>query len=314
MYNEEELREIWDVITGERRLSDGEIKILRNKFGKNKEIPEHMLPFIRLLATNPDLYIKIFNDEKVKKYSLFAFFPETFKLVYGSEIPPEIKLVWGGNRDFVAIIKHPENKFVIKPIQNSREKEIAKIADELGVGPKQYQSLEGFLTEEFVEGDLFSRLRVDRTSTENMYNIGRRMGEILKKLHSREIYYNDTILSDDLGKSHLIVPEEGSAILFDYGVALRLDKYPNLTDEEVYNFVRTLPIINMFLGMQQSQEQEQVKALVEEYRKILENTSKEEILDRDIDFIIEGLEFASYRLGTHIVEPFLRGFKETYER
>ena len=114
----------------------------------------------------------------------------------------------------------------------------------MGIGPKQYVSLDGFLTEQFVEGELFSRLRGDRTSSDNIYNIGRRMGEILSRLHSRDIYYNDTILTDDLGRSHVIVPEASPAFLFDYGVALRLNGHPNFTDEEVSmikSFSKILP-------------------------------------------------------------------------
>ena len=34
---------------------------------------------------------------------------------------------------------------------------------------------------------------------------------------------------------------------------------------------------------------------------------------RDIDFINEGLAFATYRLGNHIVKPFLKGFNESYK-
>lgn len=309
MYTEKELREVRDTLAGKRRLSNQEIEILRNEFG-NKQIPKYMYPFIGIFATNPDLYGKISGDERVQKYSLFGFFPETFDLVYGSEVSPEI-FFDGGNRGLVGIIKHPTKKVVVKPTQNSREQEVAQIADELGIGPKQYTSIDGFLTEQFVEGELFSRLRGDRTSADKVYHLGRRMGEILSKLHSRKIYYNDTILTDDLGRSHVIVPETSSAILFDYGVALRLDNHPNLTDEEVYNFARTLPMVGMFLGMQPSQEQ--VQTLVQEYRPKLQIAPKEQIIARDVDFINEGLTFATYRLGNHIVEPFLRGFKETYK-
>ena len=310
MYTEEELREVRDTLTGKRRLSNQEIETLRNEFG-DKQTPNYMYPFVRLFATNPDLYRKISEDERVHRYSLFGFFPETFDLVYGSEVSPEISFD-GGNRGLVGIIKHSTKKVIIKPTQNSREQEVAQIADELGVGPKQYVSLDGFLTEEFIEGDLFSKLRGDRTSNDNMYNIGRRMGGILSRLHSRDVYYNDTILTDDLGRSHVIVPETSPAVLFDYGVALRLNQHPNFTDEEVYNFARTLPMVSMFLGVQPSQEQ--VQTLVQEHRPKLQIATKEQIIDRDIDFINEGLTFATYRLGNHIIEPFLRGFKEAYKR
>lgn len=308
MYTQEEYKEIQDKIAGKRILSSQELETLRTQFG-NKEIPGYLYPFIGLFVTNPDLYRKISEDERVKKYSLFGFFPETFDLVYGSEISPEI-ILNGGNRGLIGIIKHPERQVVIKPTQSSREHEVAQIADELEIGPKQYVSLDGFLTEQFIGGDLFSRLRGDRTSSDRMHNMGMRMGEILTKLHSREIYYNDTILTDDFGRSHVIVPETSPVVLFDYGVALKLDKHPNLSDEEVFNFARTLPLVNMFLGMEPSQEQ--IHSLVEEYRPKLQTITKEQVIARDIDFINEGLTFAEYRLGNHVVKPFLRGFRETY--
>ena len=308
MYTTEELGEAQDPFTRKRRLSTHEVEIVRHEFG-DKQIPNYIYPFVGLFATNPDLYKKIFVDERAQNYSLFGFFPETFELVYGSEVSPALSFD-GGNRGIVGIIKHPTKKVVIKPTQNSREHEVAQIADELGVGPKQYASLDGFLSEEFIEGDLFSKLRGDRTSADTMYTAGTRMGEILTKLHSREIYYNDTIITDDLGKSHVIFPEASVAVLFDYGVALRLDQHPNFTDEEVYNFARTFPMVSMFLGLQPSQEQ--IQKLVKQYRPQLQTATKDQITARDINFINEGLTFAAYRLGNHVVEPFLKGFKETY--
>jgi len=310
MYTEEELKAVRDTLTGKRRLSNREIETLRTEF-KDKQLLPYIFPFIELFATNPELYRKISADERVEKYSLFSFFPETFELVYGSEVSPEISFD-GGNRGLIGIIKHPTKSVVVKPTQNSREQEVAQIADELGIGPKQYVSLDGFLTEQFVEGKPFSRLDGDRTSADRIYSLGRRIGEILLKLHSRDIYYNDTILTDDFGRSHVIVPETAPAVLLDYGVALRLDRHPNLTDEEVFNFARTLPMVTMLLGTRPLKEE--VQSLVQQYRPKLQTATREQILARDIGFINEGLTFAVYRLGNHIVQPFLRGFNETYKR
>jgi len=310
MYSTQELQEIQLMIERKRSLTREQFDILIREFG-DKEIHTSLHPFVELYVTNPDLYRKITEDERVETYSLFGFFPETFDLVYGSEVSPGVAYV-GNDRDNVVVIQHPTKKVVIYPTQNSREYEIAQIASDLGVGPKQYQTLDGFLTEEFVEGDFFPMLKEDRTSSEDMYQIGRRAGEILLKLHGRDIFYNDIILSDDFRRSHLIVPEASPAVLIDYAVAIKLDRHPNLSDEEVFNFSRTLPGVNMFLGMQPSQEQ--VQALVQEYRPEILITKKEEIMARDVDVVNEGLTFASFRLGNHIVEPFARGFRETYSR
>ena len=309
MYTEQELREIQDAITGQRKLSGEEIEIVKGEF-VGKELPVALHPFVDLFATNPDLYRKLERDKKVEQYSLFGFFPETFGLVYGSEVSPEISFE-SGNRGIIGIVKHPAKKVVVKPVQNSREPEVARIADELHVGPRQHASLDGFLTEEFVEGDLFSRLRGDRCSDERVYVLGRRIGEVLSKLHSQDIYYNDTILTDDFGRSHVIVPETSPEILFDYGVAIRLDRHPNLTDEEIYNHFRTQPGVNAFLQFRQPTG-EQVKQLVERHRQELQHVTKDQIMQRDVNFINEGLNFAAYRLGSHVVAPFSRGFRETY--
>ena len=69
-------------------------------------------------------------------------------------------------------------------------------------------------------------------------------------------------------------------------------------------------MVSMFLGLQPSQEQ--IQKLVKQYRPQLQTATKDQITARDINFINEGLTFAAYRLGNHVVEPFLKGFKETY--
>ena len=317
MYSAQELQEIQDMLAGKKKLSDQEIDSINNEF-TGKQLPNYLCPFVGLFATNPDLYRKISEDERVKEYSMFGFFPETFDLVYGSETSPEMSLR-SGNRGIVGIIQHPTKNVVIKALQNMREYEVAKIADEEDVGPKQYKTLERFLTEQFVEGELFSGLREDRRTSEHMYRLGLRVGEILKRLHLREVYYNDTILTDDFGRSHLIVPETSPAILIDYGVALRLNNHPNFSDEEVFNFARTYPFVNMsvegIIHQYGKITKEFFDRVVGEFRPKIQILTKEQIMSRDIDFINEGLSFATFSLlGNHIVEPFSRGFNETYSR
>ncbi len=305
MYTEEEVREIQEMFTGKRALSRSEIDALRREFG-NKEMPGYLYPVAGLFATNPDLYEKVSGDEVFRRYSCFGLFPETLGMAYGSETSPTLSIA-SGNRGVVGIIAHPSKKIVIKPLQNSREHEVAQIAADLGVGPMQYQTLDGFLTEQFVEGGLFSSLRGDKLSQERMYQLGRRTGDILAKLHQRSIFYNDTILTDDFGRSHLIVPESSPAVLFDYGVALKLDR-SELSDEEVFNFARTYPMVNMLLGARPSEEQ--IEAVVQKYRPIVQNLGKDEIMSRDSDYITEGVMFAGARFGKDVSKPFMKGYKE----
>ena len=156
MYSEQEVQEVQDMLAGKRKLSAEEIELLRNEFA-NKQIPNYLGPFVSIFATNKGLYEKLSQDALIRNYSYFAFLPEIIGLVYGSEELPKIYFT-GGNRGVIGIITHPTKKIVIKPYQNSREHEVARIASELEAGPKQLKTLEGFLTEEFVEGDLFSKL------------------------------------------------------------------------------------------------------------------------------------------------------------
>ena len=305
-YSKNELTEIRSAISGS--LTPGDVAFLKGKF--KDPPPQHMIPLIKLAISNTDLYDKVCKDERTKDYSLLGFFPETFNLVYGSETSPKVSFS-GGTRGWVAIIDHPDKKIVIKPFQSSGEDEIAKIASDLGAGPRQLETLPGFLTEVFVDGKLFTQLGNDKTTPESMAGMGRRTGEILFSLHSKDIYYNDTILGDDMGKSHIIVPEKSPLILFDYGASINLSQHPKLSDEDVFNFVRTLPGIN---SMIYSASQEEISALISEYRIKVQGYSKKEISSRDIWFVKEGLFFASMRLNMpqSAFDAFSAGFRETY--
>ncbi|MDP3728728.1 MAG: hypothetical protein Q8R18_04720 [bacterium] len=301
-YTEEEVKFIREAFI-QKDISQEDI----TSFLSLGEVPKYLLSFLPLFSHHRDLFEKIRADEKVQRYSFLGFFPESFPLVYENETLPELSFT-RGNRGFVYLFSHPTKKFVIKPFQSKRERNIAVIAERLGVGPKQYNSLEGFLTEELVDGNLFSQLKEEKTSPEQMYSLGRRVGEILFSLHKEGIFYNDTILSDDYGRSHVLVPEQSPAKLFDYGVAVQIGKDKIWNDDEVYDYARTLPMINAFF----SGSVEERKHLIEQFRPEVEFLSAEDILRRDISFIFEGLHFAEYRFCRLISEPFLKGFKEVY--
>ena len=230
--------------------------------------------------------------------------------MYGNDGAPAARFVQG-NRGLSCLIRHSSGKLVIKPLQNSRETEIAGIAAEEQAGPAQYPSLDHFLTEEFVKGEFFTQLRGERASSEHMESLGRRLGEILTRLHGREIIYNDTILSDDFGKCHYLVPACAPARLIDFGVALSLDHHPDFTDEEVFTFGRTTPEAQlMALGL--PSDGDYARAVIGHFRPLMRRSSKSELLARDLDFVYEGIAFAQDRIKAPVREPFLSGFKETY--
>ncbi|GIT42872.1 MAG: hypothetical protein Ct9H300mP11_08080 [Chloroflexota bacterium] len=76
---------------------------------------------------------------------------------------------------------------------------------------------------------------------------------MLRRLHQEGIYYNDVTFSDPMGRSHILVALNGRCRLIDFGISLNLDQHPNLGREEVHNFVRTLPMYRVFLGMAEDQ-------------------------------------------------------------
>ena len=329
MYTEAEISEIRDVLGGKWTLSPEQRKFVRGALHQGA-IPDFMNDFSPLLALNPDLYQKISQDDRAKQFSILGFFPETYDLFYGSETSPKIFSPDQSTRLFCVLIGHPDRKLVIKYKQSEDEEEIARIAGELKTepGPKQYNSINGFLTEEFIEGTLYPEYVKSQSDMNSINLLGRRTGEILQNLHSRQIFYNDLILTDDFAwKSHLIIPENGRAKLIDYGVALKLDNHPNLTDEQVFNYIRTFAGINMAYQLELMElnsggrpvevDSEIFNArrtdFINTHRKNVQSFTKEQIMERDVDFIREGLGFTSMRFGDKVSLAFWSGFIETYK-
>lgn len=272
-------------------------------------LPEHLKAFWKLSDLDRPLFERLSQDPWVKLFSLYAFFPGVQeRLGVGSAIP-ELELT-GRTRGRVAIMRFQDAGLVIKPLQSSREPEVARIAGELGVGPAQLPSLPGYLTEETAKGVFFTDLPPERRSAESMEGLGRSLGSMFRRLHEAGIYYNDASISDPQGRSHLLVDEDGNCKLIDFGVSLLLDRHPDLSKEEVHNFVRTLPMYRIFAGMANGREE--LDGFLEDYRTKLARASKEEILARDLTFVQQGLGIAAKLLGEDISEPIRNGFLETY--
>ena len=68
---------------------------------------------------------------------------------------------------------------------------------------------------------------------------------------------------------------------------------PNEVDREIFNARRT-DFINF-------------------HRKDVQSLAKEQIMERDVDFIREGLGFTSARFGDRVSSAFWSGFIETYK-
>ena len=198
--------------------------------------PPHLAPFRGLADTDTEnetdagLFDKLASDRLLQTYSIYGLFPGLYQRIYRNRERPELTFD-GRTRRRVAIFRFQEPSenpgLVVKPLQSRREGEIAQLAGAAQVGPTQYPSLAGFITEEFVPGVLFTDLATQRiadcgngnadgnadTDTDTntdadaiMYRIGRNLGGMLARLHRQQIYYNDATLSDPAGRSHLIVP------------------------------------------------------------------------------------------------------------
>ena len=307
-YIQQELDEIRSAISKTRSADEAYGASVRAAV-LSKECPALLAPFWGLASTNPGLFEKLRDDRLLETYSIYGFFPLAYELVYTGDGPPNIDF-YGRTRGQVAILRSQGVGLVVKPTQSCREGEIARIAGELGVGPRQHTSLPGFITEELVAGRFFTDLPPDEVNPDSMFRLGRRLGTMLAGLQTSQIYYNDATLSDPSGRSHLLVSSGGACRLIDFGVSMLLDRHPQMSREEVYSFVRTLPMFRVFAGMGLGGDQ--LDRFLDDYRLRLARTSREEIMSHDTRFMEEGLLMAAGRLGSQIVDPFHQGFGETY--
>ncbi|MDA1129120.1 MAG: hypothetical protein O2913_10540 [Chloroflexi bacterium] len=140
--------------------------------------------------------------------------------------------------------------------------------------------------------------------------IGSTLGDMLLRLHQADVYYNDATFSDPGGRSHLLVAEDGSCRLIDFGISVMLDRHPEFSREQVHNFVRTLPMYRVFRGM--AEDESQVDRFLAEYSGKLAAASKFQITSRDLGFAQEGLNLAAQRMGELIIEPVKKGFIGAY--
>ena len=262
----------------------------------------------------------------------------------------------GRTRGRVAIFRFQEPSenpgLVVKPLQSRREGEIAQLAGAAQVGPTQYPSLAGFITEEFVPGVFFTDLATKRIAdggngnadndNDNdaiMYRIGRNLGGMLARLHRQQIYYNDATLSDPAGRSHLIVPPDWAVNASGNAPGGNVGSDINQSDAANDNAEYGCRLIDFGVSLRLDNhprlEPEEVYNFVrtlpefrlfsgmglggpelgrflEQYRQRLAGVSKEAILNRDLRFVDEGLRLAARRLGDSIQAPFRAGFGEAY--
>ena len=272
-------------------------------------VPEHMPPFWKLSGLEMPLFLRLAADPVVKALSQYAFFPEVYRPLLAGHGLPSLEFV-GRARGAVATVHFLDRTIVIKPFQNNREGQMARTAGKISVGPEQLESLPGYLTEEFVPGTVFTDLPQERLTDDFLSIVGSNVGAMVRRLHQADIYYNDVTFSDPRGRAHLLVADDGSCRLIDFGISVLLDRHPTFEREEVHNFVRTLPMYRVFRGM--AEDESHVDQFLEDYAGKLAGSSKLEITSRDLVFAREGLNMAAKRMGDRIIEPVKQGFTRAY--
>lgn len=208
-------------------------------------------------------------------------------------------------RRFCVKVTRGDEQFISKALESPFESDIAKRAAELGIGPKQLSALPGVVREEFIKGAPLLELSDEQCTPEFMERLGEETAQKITLLHENNILINDQILTDDLGKSHLILDENKEVRFIDFGAAVDLADYPNISDDAVYSLMRTDPLaVSRLLNM----SREDLPSVVAEYRKgvLPHYPTKEDVIEwKDINLLREGLSFLSTRLPN--VQAFAKG-------
>lgn len=264
--------------------------------------------FASLALDDGPLFHRLFReDPKVQQYSFLAFLPALHRLVYEHPIDLTISLNRQATRGLVLQVVHPEMKVFVKTLQSDDEKKIASIAGEKEIGPKQYPSTRRLMTEEWVEGESLTRIQSDTYTDHQLVEFGRLLGTFVTVLHQNNIFYND-LLVDDFAKSHLIVtPGEPRPRLIDFGASVDISVLPHLSDNAVFNYIRTLPAFQFL------QTEAEVQHMIEGNREAINQQLPSHFFERDTQFVFQSLWFLASRIGGRASRLIESGFRETYQ-
>ena len=264
----------------------------------NNDCPQRLWPLWPLEQTDGALWSLLIADELIERFSVYGLFPAVYPLVYGPQSDAVSIRYDGRTRGRVAIINGESAGVVIKPCQSSREAEIAAIAGELGVGPRQLPTIDGFITEEFVDGRFLTDLTIVEATEDRMRSVAAALADALNRLHSAGVCYNDATISDPEGRSHIILRPDDEIRLIDFGVALLLDNHPDgLTFEDAWNAARTDPMFRLFRQMTGGDDGEALGRFVADYGRRLAGQTAPEIQSRDWRIAEEGASIIAARYG-----------------
>ncbi len=265
--------------------------------------PGRLWPLWPLAGRDGALWKLLVEDQRLERFSVYGLFPASHDLVYGPE-SVDVDIRYGGRtRGRVAIItgrlRGQAVGIVIKPCQSPGESEIAGIAGDHGLGPRQLPSIDGFLTEEFVHGPFLTDMSPEEATVERMHSTGHELATAVSRLHAAGICYNDATVSDPEGRSHTILLADGGIRLIDFGVSLLLRNHPaNLTFHDVYNAARTDPIFRLFRQMAPDAGPEALGRFINDYGGRLAQQSVNEIQSRDWRIAGEGASVIAGMYGS----------------
>lgn len=289
----------------ENQLSNAE-NILRGKVGNESE--RHAILGMDLSE------IKSKYPEKYKQYLsalkteiAISHFPG---MNIGDNENPKIYLLSAGARGYGFKVELESGSHVIKPLETLGEKDIAHIAGELGIGPKQFDTMKGYLHEEFIDGTLVSKLSPEQCTSEFMEHLGKKFKQAYDTLHRNNILINDQILVDDFGKSHMIIDTEGEVKFIDFGASVDISKFPEISDEAVVSLMRTDPLMVFkmynFSHMSEDEKKNEIKGFREHVLSQFQ-TKDELIAWKDGQLLHEGLNFLQQRIP--YVNSFYKGIQ-----
>ena len=313
-YDDSQLAEIRKIIAGLARLTPDDIAV-RDTAVADGKCSVALWPLWPLALTDPALWSTVVADDRIGEFSVYGMFPATYDLVNGDEGSAARVRYDGRTRGRVAIISgqrdgHPVN-VVVKPCQSRRETEIAAIAGSLGVGPEQLPTIDGFITEEFVDGEFLTDMSPSRATPERMRELGVALGDAIRSLHDAGICYNDATVADPNGRSHLIVQLDGSIRLIDFGVALLLDNHPaGLSFQDAYNAARTDPMFRLFRQMSDGADDAAMGKFIADYGSQLSRQTVAEIQARDWRIADEGATMIASRFGPAAADTLREGMAQ----
>jgi len=292
---------------GEKDLGEKKVEVLPFVFNE-QDIFEVRQGVAGKGMPSSQLMEKIQADQLVAECSVVMFFPVICERISQSVERPVVEVINAGTRSKVIKAAFDDGAYIIKSLENSLEPAVAKMMAELGVGPEQYPSIDGYITEGFVEGQAVNQIESAKCTPEYMAELGYLIGETVKKIHEKGILINDQLLSDDFGKSHTIIGPDGKICFVDFGASVDLNGFPNISDEAVRLIIRSDAFASFNLGMLSEQD---LPAFVERYKQnlISQYKTKEEVIDRyDGQLINEGFSFLSQRVPN--VSSLVGGFRK----